>query len=693
METNDLIRGLSSISTDAAAAMLSALFSRLPLGIAFIDPNLAVLAANDAFAKQTGLPLDQLIGRPTVETIPDWTEQFEDRLREVRECQEPWITERIPFEFGSGAERAIACWDSSVFPVLDRTGAFIGHLIMRQEPAEPHGREQESTATAESERADEERARLMEQLRQAQERERLLADLEEANRRTRLEQARWQAVVENMLDPVTVADAQGHATYMNPSYSALVGMTIQKGLSSQEHPGHYRLYHPDGTLFDSEELPLQRAALRNEVVRNIEIVQTASDGSRRIIIWHAAPLHDEEGRVSGSVAVGRDVTEQRQAEAEREQLLGQLKEANRQLLASDLRNQQSATQAEKQLEQMNALLRNLREGVIIVDREGHILLRNDAACEIFGDPDEPVLRVFDSTHAQVLGSNGEPLPPELLPISRVLRGEQLVNEEATVVRADGSSRRVVFGSGAVLDEHGQAEMAILVYRDVTELRNLEQSREEFLSMISHDLRAPITVVQGNAQIIQRMMDRPEMVRQSAESIYTAAHRMNRMIQDLVDSARLESGQLHLERLPLDVASFAVELKQRFSLFMETDRISIEMPEFRSTVLADPDRLERILTNLLSNALKYSDGTVEVKVEEGGDEVKISVIDHGAGIDREELPHLFERFYRAKSSKRKEGLGLGLYITRMLVEAHGGRIWAESEPDRGSTFCFTLPVTG
>ena len=232
---------------------------------------------------------------------------------------------------------------------------------------------------------------------------------------------------------------------------------------------------------------------------------------------------------------------------------------------------------------------------------------------------------------------------------------------------------------------------MVVYRDVTELRDLEKSREEFVYLVSHDIRSPITVVLGGAQILQRHADNPDLTRKTAESIYTAARRMNRMIQDLVDSARLESGQLRLEPIPLDVASFTTDLRDRLSHAMDVERIEVLIEDLPPTVRADPDRLERILTNLLSNALKYSRGAVEVGVEAMGDEARIFVRDHGRGIAPDEVPHLFERGYRTRAAQQKEGLGLGLYITKMLVEGHGGRIWAESEVGKGTTFSFTLPI--
>jgi PAS domain S-box-containing protein len=228
-------------------------------------------------------------------------------------------------------------------------------------------------------------------------------------------------------------------------------------------------------------------------------------------------------------------------------------------------------------------------------------------------------------------------------------------------------------------------------RLLDEVRRRADQQEEFISLISHDLRSPLTSIQGNAQMAQRSPDRPDVVRRSAEAIFTATQRMNRMIQDLVDSSKLEAGQLRMERIPLDVASLALEVKHRMSMALSTERVSVETPEVPPPALADPDRLERILTNLISNALKYADGEVLVRVEGADAVVKVSVIDRGPGISPSDQPHLFDRYYRTGAVGRAEGLGLGLYIARMLVEAHGGRIWVESDLGKGSTFSFTLPA--
>ncbi len=219
--------------------------------------------------------------------------------------------------------------------------------------------------------------------------------------------------------------------------------------------------------------------------------------------------------------------------------------------------------------------------------------------------------------------------------------------------------------------------------------------EEYISMISHDLRAPLTVIQGQAQLLQRHLEKVEVGAQEvhgAMAIELSARRMNAMIQDLIDSARLETGQVDLDRQPVDLHALVADLLDRDAKAMDTTRVKVGFQPDLPPVDADPNRLERILTNLLSNALKYSPDGAEVvlRAVTSNGAVVVSVADRGRGINAEDLPRVFERFFRSRDARKHEGLGLGLYITRMLVEAHGGKIWVESQQNAGSVFSFSLP---
>jgi len=170
--------------------------------------------------------------------------------------------------------------------------------------------------------------------------------------------------------------------------------------------------------------------------------------------------------------------------------------------------------------------------------------------------------------------------------------------------------------------------------------------------------------------------------------------MNFMIDDLVDAARLEGGQLKLNPQPLDPADFLPGFLHRNAVALDTARIQLAVEPGTPSLLADPDRLERMLINLLTNALKYSPAGEPVRLSAAphAEGVCLAVADQGQGIPAEELPDLFSRFFRVKSERKGQGIGLGLYITKLLVEAHGGRIWADSRPGHGSTFSFVLPAS-
>ena len=387
---------------------------------------------------------------------------------------------------------------------------------------------------------------------------------------------------------------------------------------------------------------------------------------------------------------------EREREREREEkLLEELREINQQLLVASVRQQELADAAERHSAEMTALLESLTEGVAVVDTTGRVVLMNPVAREILRLPQKKeAWTLEDYRQLDLRRVDGVPLPFEEWPICRAFHGERFDEHEAELVRPDGSRRRLVFNGNSVRDARGNLVVAINVFRDVTERRELEEAREDFIYTISHDLRAPLSIIQGHAQMAQRHVNRADMVRKSTEAILTSARRMNAMIQDLVDSARLETGQMRIEKQPVNLETFVYDLMERARGMADVGRIEVEVAAGLPAVLADPDRLERIFMNLLTNALKYSPPETEIrlKAERTNGEVTVSVTDRGQGIPPEDVPHIFERYYRARTTTRKaEGLGLGLYITRMLVQAHGGRIWVKSKIGKGSTFYFALPL--
>ncbi|HEX5417094.1 MAG TPA: PAS domain-containing sensor histidine kinase [Chloroflexota bacterium] len=381
--------------------------------------------------------------------------------------------------------------------------------------------------------------------------------------------------------------------------------------------------------------------------------------------------------------------------ARQQELATDLRTVNRRLVVSAVREQELADQARQYSEELEALLGSMTEGVMVVDAGGRVVLLNAVARQLEGWEElEDVAETYRQDRIRFETLAGRPLPLDERPLSRALRGERFADFEVLLVRRDGTRRWLVYSGSSVLEGSGKLAFAMCVFRDVTELRELEQAREDFLHIIGHDLRAPLTTILGRAQLTQRDAGRPSQVKRNAEDIVISAQRMNAMIHDLVESARLESGQHTLKREPLDLAEAVRELAGRLTRVTAAGRIQVVAPARLPPVSADPEALDRVLTNLLTNALKYSTpGTaVTVTLSRRDDEIITAISDHGPGIPPEDLPHLFQKYFRSRTGDgHREGLGLGLYITRRLVEAHGGKIWVTSEVGKGSTFSFSLPI--
>lgn len=229
---------------------------------------------------------------------------------------------------------------------------------------------------------------------------------------------------------------------------------------------------------------------------------------------------------------------------------------------------------------------------------------------------------------------------------------------------------------------------------LSRIREGIRRQEDLLGIVSHDLKSPLTAISGQAQILRAQESSHPRVVARAEAILRTTTRMASMIDDLVDGARQESGHLTLrvERVP--VRSHVEDMLARMSGVLEVGRVDVALPdEPELAVRADAARLERILANLLSNALKYSpaDSTVTLEGEVRGDRVILSVRDRGPGVAPQDLTRVFQRYFRAPSTRHVDGIGLGLHSTRLLVEAHGGTIRVENAPAGGAIFRVELPA--
>jgi signal transduction histidine kinase len=355
---------------------------------------------------------------------------------------------------------------------------------------------------------------------------------------------------------------------------------------------------------------------------------------------------------------------------------------------------QAGAEAKRQSAQLTAVLDHLPEGAFIAGADGRVELANRTALRLMGREVPPGTHVDrEAAFFGFLRPDGQPYAAHELPLTRALSGERVTRQEVVIERPD-HTRLTVMVNCELLELGSSERKAIAVFQDVTPLKEAARMKEELVHLISHDLRGPLTSLLGSAQLLQRRLatSASDREQRAVASILAGGRRLNAMIGDLVESTRLQSGHLELHRTATSLPALVNGLVDMLVEPTTPQRVRVEVEGVIPEVWADPDRLERVVTNLLTNALKYSpsDSEVLVRLTAQKEEVMISIADHGQGIAPEDTPYLFDRFYRVAASRNVEGLGLGLYITRMLVLAHGGRIWVESERGRGSTFFFTVP---
>jgi signal transduction histidine kinase len=266
---------------------------------------------------------------------------------------------------------------------------------------------------------------------------------------------------------------------------------------------------------------------------------------------------------------------------------------------------------------------------------------------------------------------------------------QAVHLESVGLRADGSRVDVSIGLAALLGPLGELNAVSLIVRDISARRAVERLQQEFLAMANHELRTPIAIIKLQAQLMKR---RDAYSARSIEAILQQAEQLGRLVDDLMLASQIEADRLDLRLAETDVVA---ELQALVEHVQGSGRVvQLDAPTTPAVVRADRQRLAQVFTNLLTNAAKYSPehAQIAMRVVCQPDQVLISVTDQGSGIPADALPHLFERFFRVEdTAERVQGLGLGLYITRRIVEAHGGSISVESELGQGSTFTVTLPL--
>lgn len=367
-----------------------------------------------------------------------------------------------------------------------------------------------------------------------------------------------------------------------------------------------------------------------------------------------------------------------------------------------------ATELSQATNKSDVVINAIDDGVIAIDSKGNIELMNPAAQKIIGWGDRDALKLHYRSVLKLTDSHDTPLDNSNDPILQVLSTNKDVHTKQFYLTTNSGKRLI---ASLVISPIGQlGQGAIIAFRDITREQAEEREQAEFISTASHEMRTPVASIEGylglalnphTAQIDEKARDYIEKAHESAEHL-------GRLFQDLLDVSKADDGRLSNHPAVVDIGDFAGDIVEGLRPKAEEKQLRIYYkpqgdaensatrniaPVFYATV--DNDHLREVISNLVENAIKYTlKGDVIVDVTGDEEHVKISIQDSGIGIPLEDIPHLFQKFYRVDNSSTREigGTGLGLYLCRRLAEVMGGRIWLESEYQKGSTFYLELPRT-
>ena len=357
-------------------------------------------------------------------------------------------------------------------------------------------------------------------------------------------------------------------------------------------------------------------------------------------------------------------------------------------------NAQLYGQVSYEKQRLDALLDSAADGIIILNTDFTIERANDAFERMYGQTHDGLV---NRPHNEIIRWAREPQGATLE--DAIVAGWPLTPNATLYIEGDlkrelPSPLPVGVTYAPLLSSEGKLRNIIVSVRDITHFRTAEEIKSTFISIVSHELRTPVALIKGYASTLRRddaKWDK-HTISDSLAVIEDEADRLAKMIDDLLDASRLQAGGLSLNRADVALGVLATRVAERLGSQSSKHQIVVDFPEKFPVILGDETRLEQVLVNLVSNAIKYAPkGEIRISGSVRPEQVIVCVSDEGQGIDARDLPHIFDRFYRSTTAvKHTKGAGLGLYLARAIVEAHGGRIWPDPKPDSGARICFSLP---
>jgi K+-sensing histidine kinase KdpD len=360
-----------------------------------------------------------------------------------------------------------------------------------------------------------------------------------------------------------------------------------------------------------------------------------------------------------------------------------------------VQNAQLYSQVNEEKQRLDALLDSAADGILIFTSDHRVDRCNLAFARLLGSSPE---EIQVSRHEEIIQWSN---PPQGLTLEQAEAGGWPLTPHAQLY-VEGDLKRknnqaplpVGITYAPLLSREGTLQNIIVTVRDISRFRQAEELKSTFISIVSHELKTPVALIKGYVSTLRREdadWD-SSIVADSLAVIEEESDRLTQMIENLLDASRLQAGGFPIKRSDVNLPDLARRITKRLQTQTTQHTLQVDFPEGFPVVLADEIRLEQVLSNLVSNAIKYStNGEIRVSGQIRPDNVVVCVSDQGPGIAPEDIPHVFDRFYRAPDMARHtKGAGLGLYLSRAIIEAHGGRMWVDPEAGKGARICFSLP---
>jgi len=398
---------------------------------------------------------------------------------------------------------------------------------------------------------------------------------------------------------------------------------------------------------------------------------------------YLSPVRDSDNNVTHFIGVQNDVTERKKAEHDLRQQKSNMEQIIEERTISLKENEVF----------LQSIIATMREGLLVLDRDFRVLSANNHFLKTFKVTLEETL----GQELYALGNNQWNIPrlKELL-VKILPTNNPVVDFEVEHDFPHIGNKLMLLNAYRVELEGQFKDQILLAIEDITERKEIERRKDDFLSIASHELKTPLTTIKGYLQLMAR--DMPDNVPEKFSTLLTKvsvhAERLNNLIAELLDVSRIQTGNIELHKAPFDFDAMVVEVIEGIQTATPHHKIVLT-GKSGAVVDADESHIVQVLNNLISNAIKYGPDadTVEVNISNVSNYVKLSVRDFGLGMSGEDKKRVFERFFRSiETQKHFPGMGIGLYICEQIIKNHQGTIWVESEKGKGSTFSFTLPKT-